>query len=107
MALSTTKASLDSGCLSRMSDEHEGIDRIELSSERISVYRLAEGSRVLGEKAARLAEEILFNLEGAIEAADRAVKAGELGEDVARELREIHTLVRQRALSEQPQGRLV
>jgi hypothetical protein len=75
--------------------------------DRISIYRSAEAGRVFSERAARLAEEVMFNIEGAIGVADAAVRTGELPEDVVRELREIHTLVRQRALGMSPQGRLV
>jgi len=49
----------------------------------------------------------MFNVEGAIGAVDKAIAAGEMTEDVARELREIHALVRQRALGSSPQGRLI
>ena len=76
-------------------------------SDRISIYRPAEAGRVFSERSSRLAEEVLFYIEGAIGAADRAVVAGEMPDDVVRELREIHALVRQRALGMSPQGRLV
>jgi hypothetical protein len=90
-----------------MSDDRSRIAQADLDRGEISIYRPAEAERVLGEKAARLAEEVMFNLEGAIESADRAVREGEMSEAVARELREIHARVRQRALATSPQGRLV
>lgn len=71
------------------------------------MYRPAEDRRAFSERAARLAEEVMFNVEGAIGAVDKAIAAGEMTEDAARELREIHALVRQRALGTSPQGRLV
>lgn len=90
-----------------MSDDRSRIAQDDLASGEISIYRPEEAERVLGEKAARLAEEVMFNLEGAIELADRAVREGQMPEEVVRELREIHTRVRQRALATSPQGRLV
>ena len=75
--------------------------------DRISIYRPAETGRIFVERAARLAEEVMFNIEGAIGATDTAVRAGELPDDVLRELRDVHALVRQRALGMSPQGRLV
>lgn len=79
----------------------------DIASERISIYRAGEAGRVFAERTARVAEEIMFNLEGAISAADDAVRAGEMSEDVPQELRDLHSLVRQRALGTSPQGRLV
>lgn len=75
--------------------------------ERISIYRKGEAGRLFAERSARVAEEVMFNLEGAIAAADAAVRAGEMDEGVARELRELHALVRQRGLGTSPQGRLL
>jgi hypothetical protein len=80
---------------------------IDPAPERIAIYRSTEIGRVFAEKVARLAEEIMFNLEGAIGAAEQAVRAGEMSEDIVSELRDIHALVRQRALGTSPQGRLV
>jgi citrate lyase beta subunit len=80
---------------------------IDSATSGIRIYRPAEASRLFAEKAARLAEEVMFNLEGAIAAADEAVRAEELPDDVVRELRDIHTHVRQRALGTSPQSRLV
>lgn len=79
----------------------------ESETDQISIYRPAETGRDFGERAARLAEEVMFYIEGAIGATDRAVSAGEMPSDVGQELREIHALVRQRALRMNPQGRLV
>lgn len=90
-----------------MDDERQSIERIDSPTEPISIYRPGEASRAFAEKAARLAEGVMFYLEGAIEAAAQAVQAGELGKEALQELRDIHTQVRQRALSSSPQGRLV
>lgn len=90
-----------------MSDDRPKIEPIDLASGEISIYRPDEAERVLGEKAARLAEEVMFSLEGAIESTDKAVREGQLPESVAHELRDIHTRVRQRALGTSPQGRLI
>jgi hypothetical protein len=90
-----------------MADDSRRPTPLDVAEKGIRVYRPAEAGRVFAEKTARLAEEVMFSLEGAIGAADEAVRAGELPEDVARELREIHTHVRQRALGTSPQGRLV
>lgn len=90
-----------------MDDERRSLERIDSPAEPIAIYRPAEAERIYDEKAARLAEEVMFYLEGAIDAGARAVRAGELPEDALRELRDIHTQVRQRALSSRPQGRLV
>jgi hypothetical protein len=75
--------------------------------DRIAVYRQKDAGRVFPERTARLAEEVMFNVEGAIAAVDAAVSAGEMPARVAQELREIHVMVRQRALGMSPQGRLV
>lgn len=76
-------------------------------SDQISIYRRDEAGRLYAERSARMAEEVMFNLEGAIASADAAVRAGELAADVPRELRDLHALVRQRGLGTRPQGRLV
>lgn len=90
-----------------MASEKPGSTPIDVEPEKISIYRSGDAGRAFGEKGARIAEEIMFNVEGAIEAAREAVAAGEMPEGVVRELRDIHTLVRQRALGTSPQGRLV
>jgi hypothetical protein len=75
--------------------------------DRISIYRKDDAGRMFAERSARVAEEIMFSLEGAIAAADAAARAGEMTADVAHELRDLHALVRQRGLGTSPQGRLV
>ena len=90
-----------------MSKERLDIERAESPHERIAIYRTDDAERVLGERTARLAEQAMFNVEGAIDAAEKAVSAGELPKDVLLELREIHTRIRQRAMSTSPQGRLI
>jgi hypothetical protein len=79
----------------------------DAAPERIAIYRQGEAGRAFSERVARIAEEVMFNLEGAIAAADAAVRGGEMSADVLRELRDLHALVRQRALATSPQGRLV
>lgn len=75
--------------------------------KRISIYRTDRSAASFAEKSSRIAEEVLFSLEGAIASADAAVRADELTPDVVAELRDIHSLVRQRALGASPQGRLI
>lgn len=75
--------------------------------EKIAVYRAGEENHAFSEQTARIAEGVMFYIEGAIGMADKAIAAGEMHADVARELREIHALVRQRALGMSRQGRLV
>lgn len=96
-----------SGCLKAVADSGRHSRFPDPDSDRISVYRPADGGRVFTERAARLAEEVMFNIEGAIGAVDIAIAAGEMPQDIGRELREIHAMVRQRALGMSPQGRLV
>jgi hypothetical protein len=75
--------------------------------ERISIFRAGEAGRAFAERAARVAEEVMFSLEGAIAMTEKAVAAGEMSEDALQELRDLLTLLRQRALGTRPQGRLV
>ena len=90
-----------------MSEERVDVERGESRSERIAIYRTADAERILGERTARLAEEAMFGVEGAIESAEKAVSAGELSESALAELRDIHRRIRQRAMSTSPQGRLI
>lgn len=101
------KSSSDSGCLGAVEGNGRDLERIDSPGEPISIYRSGEAGRIFSEKTARLAEEVMFYLEGAIDAAAQAVRAEELPDEFLRELRETHTQIRQQALSSSPQGRLV
>jgi len=90
-----------------MGDRDARPDPPDPDFDQIAVYRQKDAAPAFTERAARLAEEVIFNVEGAIAAADAAVAAGEMPSEVAKELREIHVMVRQRALGMSPQGRLV